>query len=257
MKCKYCGKEIDNDSVFCEHCGSKIQEEHFVRNVRNDLFVELKRRSLSDLKGNWKDVVFVTLVFGLCFCVACYINLLVERHFPLVSFSKPKEMFLSDCVTSIITLILSLIPIGYSFTLIFLNMIRGIKDCMMNRLFSFFKNYRRSVETVFMVNLYLFLWHLLLIVPGVIKYYAYSMTYYISLDHPEYSVDECIESSKRMMYGHKWELFVLQLSFIGWILLGLVSLGIGLLWVIPYMETTKAHYYERIKLMNENNAHQI
>jgi len=257
MKCKYCGKEIVDDSMFCEHCGAKIKEEHLPRNARNALFVELKKRALTDLKGNWKKVIPVTLVFGLCLCAVCYIDMVIEKNLMLESLSKPTEMFFSDCVTNVITLILSLIPIGYSFTLIFLNLIRGIKDRMINQLFSLFKNYRKSVETVFMVNLYLSLWHLLMFVPGIIKYYAYSMTYYISMDHPDYSVDECIESSKRMMYGHKWELFVLQLSFIGWILLGLVTLGIGLMWVIPYMETTKAHFYETIKVKKENNAHQL
>ena len=256
MKCKYCGKELDDDSMFCEHCGAKIKEEHLLRNARNDLFVELKKRALTDLRGNWKRVVLVTLVFGLCFCAVFYIDTIVYKILNIDGFPFVFKNFFSECVSSVITIIFSLIPIGYSFTLIFLNLIRGKKDRMMTRLFSIFKNYRKSVEVVFMVNLYLFLWQLLLFVPCIIKYYAYSMAYYISMDYPEYSVDECIESSKRMMYGLKWELFVLELSFIGWILLGIITLGIGLLWVIPYMETTKAHFYETIKVKEENKAHQ-
>ena len=83
--------------------------------------------------------------------------------------------------------------------------------------------------------------------PSIIKALAYSMTYFISKDHPEYSIDECIEASKRMMDGHKGELFILELSFIGWILLSILTLGIGLLWLAPYMDTTIAHYYEELK----------
>ena len=98
-----------------------------------------------------------------------------------------------------------------------------------------------------MVTLYTLFWGLLLIIPGIIKSLAYSMTYFISKDHPEYSIDECIEASKRMMDGHKGELFVLYLSFIGWFLLGILTLGIGYLWLIPYMDTTIAHYYEELK----------
>lgn len=73
------------------------------------------------------------------------------------------------------------------------------------------------------------------------------MTYYIALDNPELGANECIERSMKMMKGHKGKLFLLDLSFIGWILLALLTLGIGLLWVNPYMKTARSHFYEELK----------
>ena len=96
-------------------------------------------------------------------------------------------------------------------------------------------------------SLFVALWSLLLIVPGIIKAYSYSMIYYIKADHPEYDWRTCLHASQEMTYGHKMELFVLDLSFIGWYILGALCLGVGTLWVIPYHETAKALVYEQIK----------
>ena len=77
--------------------------------------------------------------------------------------------------------------------------------------------------------------------------YSYSMAYYIKLDHPDYGWKACIDESRRMMQGHKWERFVLDLSFLGWIIVGSLCLGVGSLWVTPYMEATRAQYYEYVR----------
>ena len=96
-------------------------------------------------------------------------------------------------------------------------------------------------------SLFVALWSLLLIVPGIMKAYSYSMIYYIKADHPEYDWRTCLHASQEMTYGHKMELFVLDVSFIGWYILGALCLGVGTLWVIPYHETAKALVYEQIK----------
>ena len=96
-------------------------------------------------------------------------------------------------------------------------------------------------------SLFVALWSLLLIVPGIMKAYSYSMIYYIKADHPEYDWRTCLHASQEMTYGHKMELFVLDLSFIGWYILGTLCLGVGTRWVIPYHETAKALVYEQIK----------
>ena len=96
-------------------------------------------------------------------------------------------------------------------------------------------------------SLFVALWSLLLIVPGIMKAYSYSMIYYIKADHPDYDWRTCLHASQEMTYGHKMELFVLDLSFIGWYILGALCLGVGTLWVIPYHETAKALVYEQIK----------
>ncbi|MCU5506971.1 hypothetical protein COA05_17815, partial [Bacillus thuringiensis] len=96
------------------------------------------------------------------------------------------------------------------------------------------------------VNIYIFLWFLLFIIPGIIKSFSYAMTYFIINDHPEYSINQAITESRRMMDGHKMEYFILCLSFIGWFILSCITLGIGFLWLIPYFYTTSAAFYEEI-----------
>ena len=98
-----------------------------------------------------------------------------------------------------------------------------------------------------LMGLFIFLWSLLLVNPGVVKSYAYSMAFYIKNDHPEYDWRKCLAESQRITQGHKMELFVLDLSFIGWGIVGALCLGIGTLWVTPYQGMTKTLYYEEMK----------
>ena len=82
-------------------------------------------------------------------------------------------------------------------------------------------------------NIFALLWALIPIV-GIVKHYSYAMTYYVKYDHPEYDWRRAITESRRMMNGHKWQLFCLELSFLGWMIVGVLCLGIGTLWVSPY-----------------------
>lgn len=114
-------------------------------------------------------------------------------------------------------------------------------------LFSKFKYWKSLIKTWFWYFLRIFLWTLALIVPGIIKAYAYSLVPYILNDNPEMDSKEALELSERMMDGHKGELFVLQLSFIGWELLGILTFGILYLWIIPYAQTSQAKFLYEIK----------
>ena len=91
------------------------------------------------------------------------------------------------------------------------------------------------------------LWSLLLIVPGIMKYYSYSMAELLLVDHPEYSPIQAIDESKKMMQGHRMELFRLQVEFVPWFLLVFVTFGIAALWVAPYYSTAKAKFYLDLK----------
>jgi uncharacterized membrane protein len=107
-------------------------------------------------------------------------------------------------------------------------------------------NYVRSLVLHLLHSLYLLAWTLLFYIPGIVKHYSYSMAYYISLDMPHMSADDCITESRRLMDGHKAELFLLDLSFFGWYLLSFLTFGIGLLFVTPYHEMAKAVFYEEL-----------
>ena len=97
------------------------------------------------------------------------------------------------------------------------------------------------------------LWSLLFVIPGIIATYSYSMSFYILRDNPDMDANAARKASIEMMKGNKWKLFCLELSFIGWMLLSMLTFGILLLWVGPYMETAKAAFYEELKAKQQNN----
>ena len=130
--------------------------------------------------------------------------------------------------------------------MIYLNLIKGIKP-EIGDILKGFNHFFIAFKTTFLSGLYVFLWSLLLFVPGIIKACAYSQAMYIVAENPEIGAREAIEQSKTMMEGHKMEYFVLLLSFYGWALLGALTLGILYIWLIPYMQTTFANYYNSLK----------
>ncbi|NOU67140.1 DUF975 family protein [Paenibacillus sp. LMG 31461] len=103
--------------------------------------------------------------------------------------------------------------------------------------------YMGAVAGMFWSALLNFLWYLLLIIPGIVKSYAYSMVPYILGDNPTIGRKRAVQLSNQMTRGHKWRMFVLDLSFIGWFLLGTLALGVGVLFVLPYYNSTKAELY--------------
>ena len=108
-------------------------------------------------------------------------------------------------------------------------------------------NYLNVVKTMFLMDLKTFLWICLFIVPGVVKAYEYSMIPYLLAENPNLSASEAFSLSKQMTTGQKMDLCVLDLSFLGWIILGLICCGIGILFVQPYPEATKAEVYLNLK----------
>lgn len=118
--------------------------------------------------------------------------------------------------------------------------------------FNGFKDgYRNIVKVMFFRDLFIFLWSLLFIIPGIVKSYEYRMVPFILSENPGMSKDEALKASSRMMYGQKWKTFVLDLSFIGWNLLSLLTLGIlGVFYVAPYAHSTNAALYETLKSEN-------
>ena len=108
-------------------------------------------------------------------------------------------------------------------------------------------DYLHTVATMALRSVYVFLWSLLLIVPGIIKALSYAMVPYLVKDRPELSADQTIDLSVQMMEGHKSELFGLYLSFFGWFILCIFTFGIGFVFLKPYVSTTVADFYEDLK----------
>lgn len=115
------------------------------------------------------------------------------------------------------------------------------------QLFLGFNRFGNALGAYLLMSLFILLWSLLLIVPGIIAAYGYSMTFYIMADDPSVDAMDALARSKAMMRGKKWKLFCLSWRFFGWALLCLLTCGIGYLWLAPYMNTTFAHFYEDVR----------
>lgn len=122
------------------------------------------------------------------------------------------------------------------------------------QLFDGFKNYGSSLALYILILIFTFLWTLLLIIPGIIKSYSYSMSYFILADHPQMPANHARKYSIELMKGNKWRLFCLDFSFIGWILLSILTLGILSFWIVPYRETARAEFYRYLVSEDEKNV---
>ena len=182
---------------------------------------EIRAAAREELNGNWMNPVLATLIYFAISCAASAIGILN---------------------------LLLVLPIEFGLTIAYLLFIRGEKEEMINNMFGEFKDYGRALIVPFLTAVFTFLWTLLFIIPGIIKSYSYAMTFFIAKDHPELSADDCIEESMRMMDGRKMDLFLLDLSFIGWALLCIIfTFGIGFLWLRPYIKTSHAIFYRELK----------
>lgn len=205
---------------------------------------ELRAAARNELSGFWTMPVLATLVYFLIASICGVpraLNAALPHSSAAIAFSS----------ASMLVSLFVLIPLAYGFTLCFLQFIRGSKEDTVERMFDGFKTYGRAIGVQLLATIFILLWSVLLIIPGIIKSFAYAMTIYISKDHPELSANECIERSMDMMKGHKWDLFMLYLSFIGWFILCLFTMGIGFLWLIPYVNVTVSKFYEELKAQEE------
>lgn len=112
----------------------------------------------------------------------------------------------------------------------------GFRKCLMN-----------SIAVFLLIKVFTFLWGLLFVIPGIIKGYSYAMAPYILADNPGMGVLEAIDTSRNIMEGNKWRLFCLDLSFIGWHILCMFTMGLGYLLLTPYMQTARAQFYEAVR----------
>ena len=135
-------------------------------------------------------------------------------------------------------------PINYALAKMFLKQSRDNEKMKIGEIFDGFKDdYGGTLILDFLKGLFVVLWSLLLVVPGLIKSYSYAMATYIKADHPEYGWKQCITESRKMMNGNKWKLFIQDLSFIGWYIVGGICFGVGTLWVNAYYTAARSQFY--------------
>ncbi len=183
----------------------------------------IRSRSREFMEGKWKTCALIMLIF----CIVCG----GVGAIPGAGF--------------IISLLIGG-PLALSLAYIFLRITRG-EDVTVEMIFKGFEDYSRSLVAMLLTTVYIILWSLLLLVPGIIAGLSYSMTYFILSENPNISASEAITMSKEMMRGHKTELALLAVSFLGWFLLGIITCGIAMLWVGSYYYTAIAIFYQEIK----------
>ena len=199
---------------------------------------DYKNDALAALRGNWAPAVVSSIV------VFAFAILLVI----------PSALLEGAAQVASLILIL-LLPVLFYYPLCYVGYTNTYKQLLVNgddkitsNMFSYtFNGYWRNVWAGFLMILFTYLWMLLLIIPSIIKAFAYSMTPYILKDYPELSANQAINLSVRMMKGHKFDLFYLYLSFIGWGILSVFTLGLGYLWLMPYMYASMAAFYQDVK----------
>ncbi len=188
---------------------------------------ELKTKALEHLKGHWGYAILAVLLYGI----------------------------IIDGIGAATAGIVALVFAGPMLVGLYSVFLDGSRkgEYEIGTLFNGFKvNFGEKIILGLYKALMVFLWSLLFIIPGIIKAFAYSAAEYIAAEHPDYSFKKCLDESERLMKGHKWELFVLHLSFIGWMLLSALTFGILYLWIAPYMLATQTEYF--IALMGKDSA---
>ena len=200
-----------------------------------------KNEALSALRGNWANALVATIIL-IALALFFSSNDAINSYYQRIVINP----FIGYSLTFVSLFVLLPLAVGYS------NSMRVLLETGDNRLtnnsFSLgFGNWLHVVWGMILSTIYIFLWTLLLIIPGIIKSYSYALTPYILVEHPEMSANEAIEESMRLMDGHKFDLFYLQLSFIGWAILSILSLGLGFFWLITYQMTAQAAFYRDIK----------
>ena len=201
---------------------------------------ELKAMAKESLQGKYGDAIVITVLLFI-------ISALIGGATAAFTTNMSEEN--AEIIESIVELILSgLFTFGY---LSFFLKISRNEDVEINELWSKTSMFMTFIAAAILIGLFTTLWTLLLIIPGIIAAFSYQMTLYILLDNPDMNVMDAIKESKRMMKGHKMDYFVLQLSFIGWIILGIFTLGILYLWLVPYMNVTMCNFYNNLKELSE------
>lgn len=182
---------------------------------------EMKDRAKTQLKVRYWYVFLLTLIVGI----------ISGASIPLI----------------IGLLIMGPLTVGLSFALIYVVENPNGSDNYELLFEGFKQSFVTSFLAILLVRLFTFLWSLLFVIPGIIKGLSYSMTSFIIAENPTIDPMDAIAKSQELMRGHKFELFMLHLSFIGWYLLGIITFGIGLFFIIPYVQTAIANFYVELR----------
>lgn len=194
-----------------------------------------KNNALALLEGNWPQAAIITI--------------------PVLLFQIPLAFSTESDILSpqrLLSLLSSLVSIWLMFR--FQDLYRNISIWNRVAISVDFKRFITYIGAYIVYTVFITLWTLLLIIPGIVMSCAYSQLWYIMRENPDMYIMDALSRSVNMMRGHKMQFFILQLSFIGWIILSVLTAGLGFLLLIPYMFTANAAFYEELKKEYEKNS---
>ena len=214
-----------------------------------------KNFAKKQLSGRWGVPILVTLfvfVVSSIFSIPDILQLSRSGYFAAIwnndslaaldaLNSVKSTSFITSIVSMIISAILEVATIG-----VYIKMSRSPEPVAFSDFIEGFNNWARATLGALWQYLWVFLWTLLFIIPGIIKTIAYSQMYYIIAEYKDVSVTKAMRISIEITKGHKWDLFVMYLSFLGWAILAAFTLGILNLWLIPYMNMTYINAYHAL-----------
>lgn len=203
---------------------------------------EIKTMAKEQLRGNWGIAILAFLIYAIIISSSG-----LEKTIDGIPFTDSylsPYYGLSISINIIALLLGGLVSVGISkFSL---NLVRH-ENVSIGDLFSNFNIYLKTLGLYLLMGIAICIGLILFIIPGIILSLMFSQAYYILSEDNEKSIIQCLEESSRLMKGYKWDYFVLELSFIGWWIIALITCGIGALWVTPYQGITEANYYMKLK----------
>lgn len=197
----------------------------------------LKKKAIKVLKDYWLQAAIVTFVVWLLTEAYTQQNVLdITQH------GGELERFNT---ANLLSLLLTG-PLSLGVARFYMAIEKGKKELNFYMIFDSFKDFKRTFLYHILSSIFILLWTLLLIVPGIIAAIRYSMAYYLLAENPEMEAMEALRKSSELMIGHKWEFFKFCFSFIGWAILCLITMGIGFLILVPYFQMSKLYFYRSL-----------
>lgn len=194
----------------------------------------LKERAKATLRGTYWTFVGASLIVGI-------VSVLISGVARLLGLAV-------GVIAMIAVALFYTIPVSLGVQRMYIRTAQGC-GVNTNEIFSIYKsgNLTNSILVVFLKGLFTFLWSLLLVIPGIVKGYSYFLIEYMMAENPALDQSRAFEISKQLMYGNRFKVFVVQLSFIGWLILSAITFGIGTLFLTPYISMTLTHFYLELK----------
>lgn len=214
---------------------------------------KFKRFALIQLKNRWTLPILMTLITGIVFAVfqiPSFVDMWTSKLPEVIisgdpsswemvaDYEPPASSNILELISSICIFVFTVAQIH-----VYLIMSRGPEPVAFTEFFGGFNLWLKAILTGIWNALWIFIWSLLFVIPGIVKSIAYSQMFFIVTEYPNISARKAMRISIAITHGHKAELFMMALSFLGWILVSLMTGGIGFLWLIPYMQMTSVNAY--------------